>query len=75
MVWDISGELMNPSMHMCFLYDPVAGLKEQDASISFRFSASLINTLTLLLIKLFEEDKLCAPTFAPIDLTCMLPGL
>lgn len=75
MVWGIFGELTNPSVHMCFLYDPVAGMKEQDASISFRFSASLINTLILLLIKLFEEDRLCAPTFEPIDLTCMLPGL
>lgn len=55
-----------------FLYDLAAVLKQQVPAISFRSSASLINTGILLLIKLFEEDKPCASTFALMDLTPML---
>lgn len=62
-------------MGVYLLYDLVAVLKEQVPTMSFRSSASLINTVILLLIKPFEEDKPCASTFALIGLTCMLLGL
>lgn len=67
--------IVSKSMGAYFLCDLVVVLKEQVSTRSFRSSASLINIIILLLIKLFEEDKPCASTFALTDLTCMLPGL
>lgn len=60
---------VNKPISACFLYDLAAVLKKQAPTISFRSSASLINTMILLLTKLFEEGKPCASTFALMDLT------
>lgn len=63
---------VNKPISEYFLYDPAAILEKQVPTISFRSSASLINTMILLLRKLFEEDKPCASTSALMDLTPML---
>lgn len=63
---------INKPIRAYFLYDLAAVLKKQVPATSFRSSASLINRMILLLIKLFEEVKPCACTFALMDLTCML---
>lgn len=63
---------VNKPISVYFLYDLAAVLKQQVPAISFRSSASLINTGILLLIQLFEEDEPCASTFALMDLTPML---
>lgn len=60
---------VNKPISAYFLYDLAAVLKKQAPTISFRSSASLINTMILLLTKLFEEGKPCASTFALMDLT------
>lgn len=66
---------VNKPISVYFLYDPVAVLGKQVPAISFRGSASLINTMILLLIKLFEKNNPCASTFALMGLTPMFPHL